>query len=172
MKISNVTLGEVSTRAPKALGMLYHDSMNQKTMTNRLPAGTYYVGDLCYVVRDDDWGDFCEGMYPEDGSERRGIFETAEGVNYANFGTKYGDGCYGDYQLRQYAVDSGTIGCIPVCALKEFDAEEIEHLGNVVEFPTAFEVGYDSESGTITFGHVDIITGDEYDYDYEEEDDE
>jgi hypothetical protein len=59
-----------------------------------------------------------------------------------------------------------------VCALKEFDAEKIGHLGNVVEFPTAFEVGYDSESGTITFGHVDIITGDEYDYDYEEEDDE
>jgi hypothetical protein len=143
--------------------------MNQTITTSRLPAGTYYVGDLCYVVRDDEWSDFCEDMFPDDDSMRCGIFETAEGVNYANFGTKYGDGCYGDRQLREYSVDSGTIGCIPVCALKEFDAEKIERLGNIVEFPTAFEVGYDEPTGTITFGHVDIVTGDMYGEDEEDE---
>lgn len=149
--------------------------MRKTTETNRLPAGTYYVGDLCYVVPDADWPEFCDRMFPGDDSYVIGVFENREGINYASFGTKYGDGCYGDYQLREYSVDSGTIGCIPVCALKEFDVEKIERLGNIVEFPTAFEIGYDEATGTITFGHVDIVTGDEYgedDDDNYEEDEE
>lgn len=127
----------------------------------KLPAGTYYVGDLCYVVNDDDWSDFCERSFPDSYTEVVGIFETFEGINYANFGTKYGDGGYADYNGRKYSVDSGSIGCIPVCALSdEFDSEASAKLGNIIDFPGAFEVGYDEETGTIIFGNVEIMTGD------------
>ena len=130
---------------------------------SKLPAGTYYVGDLCYVVNDDDWSDFCERSFPDSYTEVVGIFETFEGINYANFGTKYGDGGYADYNGRKYSVDSGSIGCIPVCALSdEFDSEASAKLGNIIDFPEAFEVGYDEETGTIIFGNVEIMTGDVY----------
>jgi len=129
----------------------------------KLPAGTYYVGDLCYVVNDDDWSDFCERSFPDSYTEVVGIFETFEGINYANFGTKYGDGGYADYNGRKYSVDSGSIGCIPVCALSDkCSSALIAHLGNIIDFPEAFEVGYDEETGTITFGDVEIMTGDVY----------
>jgi len=136
----------------------------------KLPAGTYYVGDLCYVVNDDDWSDFCERSFPDSCTEVVGIFETFEGINYANFGTKYGDGGYADYNGRKYSVDSGSIGCIPVCTLGDkCGFETIAGLGNIIDFPEAFEVGYDEETGTITFGDVEIMTGD-VDEDEEDED--
>lgn len=133
-----------------------------------LPAGTYYVGDLCYVVPDDDWFDFCDRMFPE-GRSVNGVKEMADGINYADFGTKYGDGYYHDNMGFSYAVDSGTIGCIPMCALpSDLDLNEVQRLGNIVSFDKAFEVNYDDETGTITFGHIDIVTGD---YELEEIDD-
>lgn len=144
-------------------------------MTNKLPAGTYYVGDLCYVVPDDDWLDFCDRMFP-DGHAVGGVKEMPDGINYADFCTKYGDGVYGDGFLGEYYVDSGSIGCIPVCALPaNFNRETAMRLGQIIDFKTAFEVGYDDETGTISFGEVHIVTGgtlgddDEEDYDYEED---
>lgn len=144
----------------------------------KLPAGTYYVGDICYVVDNEKWVNFCEDMFPsETFTQLDGIFETGEGINYANFGTKYGDGKYYDQLGRSYVVDSGTIGCIPVCALGEFNEEEARRLGNIIDFPTSFEVEYDDESGLISLGSVSILTGDypedeEDEYDYNSEDEE
>lgn len=134
----------------------------------KLPAGTYYVGDLCYVINDDDWSDFCNRSFPDDRTEVIGIFETYEGINYANFGTKYGDGEYTDYHGRRYTVDSGSIGCIPVCAMSDkYDLEKVKGLGNIISFDEAFEIGYDESTGTIQFGEVEIMTGE---YEEDEED--
>ena len=144
----------------------------------KLPAGTYYVGDLCYVVNDDDWSDFCERSFPDSYTEVVGIFETFEGINYANFGTKYGDGGYADYEGRLYLVDSGSIGCIPISAISDkYDEENIKRLGNFVSFDEPFDCEYDDETGTIRIGHIEIITGDypedeEDDYDHDSEDEE
>lgn len=145
--------------------------------TNMLPAGTYYVGDLCYVIPDDDWFEFCDRMFPE-GYPVGGVKEMPDGINYADFCTKYGDGVFGDYAGGAYMVDSGSIGCIPMCALpSDLSLDKIRHFGNVVSFDEAFEVEYDDVTGTITFGHIDIVTGgtlgeddDEEDYDYEDDD--
>lgn len=142
------------------------------TIFNRgkLPAGTYYVGDLCYVINDDDWSDFCDRSFPDAYTEVIGIQETNEGINYANFGTKYGDGVYTDYHGRRYAVDSGSIGCIPVCALGDkYDLEKVKSLGNIISFDEPFDVYYEESTGTIQFGEVEIMTG-EYE-EYEDEDD-
>lgn len=137
--------------------------------TTTLPAGLYYVGDLCYVVPDADWSDFCDRMFPGEHA-MGGVKEMPDGINYADFCTKYGDGVYGDGFLGEYYVDSGSIGCIPVCALPaDLDIDEAKRLGDIVDFPTAFEVGYDDETGTISFGDVRIVTGDVYDEDDEEE---
>ena len=141
--------------------------------TTTLPPGRYYVGDLCYVVPDDQWMDFVDRCFPDGNNMVNGVFETYEGINYANFSTKYGDGVFGDYFGPTYSVDSGSIGCIPLCALPaDLDLKEVLDLGNIVDFDEAFEVGYDDKTGTITFGHIDIVTGeddDEEDYDYEED---
>ena len=132
--------------------------------TTTLPPGRYYVGDLCYVVPDDQWMDFVDRCFPDGNNMVNGVFETYEGINYANFSTKYGDGVFGDYFGPTYSVDSGSIGCIPVCALPAaLDIDEAKRLGDIVDFPTAFEVGYDDETGTISFGDVRIVTGDVYD---------
>jgi hypothetical protein len=169
-----VTVGELSTRAPKPLRTLYSVYMTQMNkMTNKLPAGTYYVGDLCYVVPDDDWRKFCDRMFP-DGYPVGGVKEMADGIKYADFCTKYGDGVFGDYYAGgAYMVDSGSIGCIPMCALHpDLSHDEVRDFGNIVSFDEAFEVGYDDVTGTITFGDIHIVTGedDEEDYDCEEDD--
>jgi hypothetical protein len=142
-----------------------------------LPAGTYYVGDLCYVVPNENWGAYCDQSFPTDGSYHIGFFENYEGVGYATFGTMYGDGEYLDQFGRRYGVDSGSIGCIPTGALVEFNEEEARRLGNIIDFPTSFDCGYDDKTGTIRIGHIEIITGDypedeEDDYDYDSEDEE
>lgn len=156
----------------EALVRQFQETYAMKTTFNpgKLPAGTYYVGDLCYVIEDDEWDGFCDRSFPGFSEEVIGILETSEGVNYANFSTKYGDGGYRDAEGREYSVDSGCIGCIPVSAMsKDKSSEEIARLGNIISFDEEFEVGYDDETGVIRFGEVEIMTGD---YEDEEEEDE
>lgn len=161
--------------------MLYSTYMNNtQTIVHEglLPAGTYYVGDLCYVIADDDWMSYCEQSFPDDGHEHIGFFENYDGLGYATFGTKYGDGEYLDQFGRRYGVDSGSIGCIPISAVSgKYDEETIKKLGNFVSFDEPFDCEYDDETGTIRIGHVEIVTGDypedeEDDYGYDSEDEE
>ena len=55
-----------------------------------MPAGTYYVGDLCYVMSDEEWDQFCsitiEGMNCLEGE-----FTMPDGRRFATYGTAYGD---------------------------------------------------------------------------------
>lgn len=126
-----------------------------------MPAGRYYVGDLCYVMHP-QWDEFCDitiaGNNVEDGE-----FQLKNGVRFATFCTMYGDGSYEDQFGSSYPVDAGLIGCIRVEDIADETADL--NLGNVVEFEEDFEVS--SENGVIYFGHIAINTGDE-----EEEDDE
>ena len=62
----------------------------------------YYLGDPCYVIPDEEWGDFCSIMR-DDGEE----FEY-KGETCVVIGTG-GDGDFGGL-----SVDAGIIGCIPV----------------------------------------------------------
>lgn len=134
-----------------------------KVNSGALPAGRYFVGDLCYVVRGKDWDKLIKRLFPSRDKEVVGIFEDDDGINYAIFATAHGDGQYFDGNGRRYPVDSGSIGCIPECAITaKFNGDRLRELGNIIDFPSAFEVDTDLEAGTITFGHVTIETDADY----------
>ena len=76
---------------------------NDTTRTATMPAGRYWVGDLCYVLQD-AWGEtFRLGD---------GVHTLADGRLIAMFATTHGDGTYYDDDGNWYGVDSGTLGCI------------------------------------------------------------
>ena len=76
-----------------------------------MPAGKYYVGDLCYVMDNDEWRQVCartiQGEKIADGE-----FELPDGRRFAIYSTAYGDGGYYDQYGHTYSVDAGSIGCI------------------------------------------------------------
>ena len=134
-----------------------------------MPAGKYYVGDLCYVMSDNEWDQFCsitiKGNQCIDGE-----FEMPDGRKFATYGTAWGDGCYKDQFGNEYAVDAGLIGCIRVEDIRAEKYENIERLGAIHEFKTDFVTsggrGEANWGGVIQFGRVAIET----DPAYEEED--
>jgi hypothetical protein len=119
----------------------------------KMPAGTYYIGDLCYVMHD-VWDEFCD-ITIDGHSVLDGVFSLKSGIKFATFCTEYGDGCYTDRDGREYGVDAGLIGCIRVEDIAESEAENIRS-GNVVEFKHEFSVY--SDEGVIHFGDVAIDT--------------
>ena len=103
---------------------------------DHLPAGDYYIGDLCYVV--ENWEEYHKLFFPVEGGDQHvGVFTNSAGVKFANYGTAFGDGIYRDEEGNEYAVDSGSIGCIPIEAIQEPHA-----LGNIVNFPVDFDCEY------------------------------
>ncbi len=71
-----------------------------------LPAGTYYIGDLCYVLGDDVYDNifggtgYSPGIYSEKATRR--VFLVGH--------TAYGDGRYPGSDGNSFAVDAGIIG--------------------------------------------------------------
>jgi hypothetical protein len=119
-----------------------------------MPAGTYYVGDLCYVLND-EWSDFCDRTIV-DGRCLNGEIVLSNGVRVASYQTAYGDGLYNDIDGNKYAVDAGLIGCVKV---EDCDISNIRDLGHIVVFDTFFRTGV-TKGGTIWFGDkVEIETG-------------
>jgi len=135
-----------------------------------MPAGKYYVGDLCYVMHN-EWSEVCElTIIGHDILE--GEFNLKDGRRFAMFKTQWGDGTYEDIECRKYEVDAGLIGCI---LLKDIDLTTKENFlegGNVIEFTEPFECY--SDHGAIVIGHVSIETDPDVDsynedeYEYEE----
>jgi hypothetical protein len=120
-----------------------------------MPAGTYYVGDLCYVLND-EWSDFCDRTIV-DGRCLNGEIVLSNGVRVASYQTAYGDGLYNDADGKRYAVDAGLIGCVKV---EDCDISNIRDLGHIVVFDTFFRTGV-TQDGMIWFGDkVEICTGD------------
>lgn len=118
-----------------------------------MKAGTYYIGDSCYVLREDslegfDWvEDICN--YIED--QHFMVFNEHVVV----FGTMYGDGCYESNVGYTFPVDAGIIGCTP-CSLWKGIGEPSGCLK--VEFKEDFTC-YEN-SGTLVFGHIEVYTDD------------
>lgn len=128
-----------------------------------MPAGWYYIGDLCYVMHD-EWNEVCDLFFPpgpHDVPEVQGEFVLADGRRFASFGTAYGDGTYRSNIDTDHSVDSGSIGCILVSDIRDTTYGNIERLGAVVNFDQPFEVSKDA--GLLKFGHVMIETNAEYD---------
>lgn len=123
-------------------------------MIEKLKAGTYYVGDPCYVLRKEngfDWGEvldetnhFGHGDYFE--YRGHGLFTSRLG----------GDGEYKDQEGRLYSVDTSSIACIPVAMLGEKPELAAGH-AHVHEFTEDFEC-FDG-GDFIYIGHLRICTG-------------
>jgi hypothetical protein len=130
-----------------------------------MKAGTYYIGDLAYVMSD-RWDEFCE-LTCSGNNVLDGEFNLKDGTRFATFTTKYGDGTYKDEQGNEYPVDAGLIGCINV---KDIAPSEIENLssGRVIEFVNDFSTF--SAGGVIRFGSVCIDTDATEEFEEEEED--
>lgn len=139
-----------------------------------MKAGTYYVGDLCYILSEEngfDWGRVLDetgylGCYKPgtcerlDRDERTGYF-SYEGVKFFSSSTAYGDGSYRDEQGNEYDVDAGLIGCFPLDALPKGAAKAGTTAfrgGQVIEFERDFSCRVCDGNGTITIGHVRIDT--------------
>ena len=136
-----------------------------------MPAGKYYVGDLCYVMTDAEWDLLHPMLFPE---RQRTMVEGEHFVNgkkIAIYGTAFGDGTYTDQHVHGYDVDSGSIGCILVSDIDASEQENIVGSGNVHDFPSGFHTS--SDGSCLTFGHIEIETDeDEWPEDDEDEEEE
>jgi hypothetical protein len=125
-----------------------------------MPAGKYYIGDLCYVMTDAEWEEFC-GITIKGNKCIDGEFWLSDGRQFATYGTAYGDGVYYDEYGHSYSVDAGLIGCILISDIK-VDCENILDLGAIIEFDSSFATsggrGEKDWEGQIQFGHVIIET--------------
>lgn len=135
-----------------------------------MPAGRYWIGDLCYVLRE-EWNECCTLFFKDrtDHGCNEGGFTLADGRDFVMFNTAWGDGEYEDNYGKLYGVDAGAIGLIA------FEDGFDERLGNVYDFNNAFECRKESR-GRMVFGHITIDTdadtmsslGDLEDEDYDE----
>ena len=126
-----------------------------------MPAGTYYIGDLCYVMDDDEWDEFCS-LIIKGNQCLDGEFNMSDGRRFATYGTRWGDGLYRDQFKRDYSVDAGSIGCIKLSDIKAEKYDNIEELGNISEFGMDFTTsggrGNPDWDGVICIGGVKINT--------------
>ena len=134
-----------------------------------MPAGKYYIGDLCYVMTDAEWEEFCsitiDGQKVIDGE-----FQFKDGRRFATYGTAWGDGVYHDQYGYSYSVDAGLIGCIKVEDIRAEKYENLLDLGAIYDFSNSFVTsggrGDGDWEGTIQFGHVMIETNPVEEEDY------
>ena len=118
----------------------------------KLPAGTYFVGDPCYIVPENDWIPLLEAT---------DYFAAPATLRFRGYtvgasSTAYGDGTYHDQNGREYSVDAGLLGAVPVAYAK---TDAYWDGGHVVEFPHPFTISYDD--GVVVIGHIYINTDDD-----------
>ena len=83
--------------------------------TFKLPAGRYYIGDLCYAMKDEVYDDIWGRKFRRD----YGIYKNVHGAHFAMRGTEFGDGMFESDCGKKYPVDAGHIGiaheslCVP-----------------------------------------------------------
>ena len=128
-----------------------------------MPAGTYYIGDLCYVMHP-EWDEFCD-ITINDHECLDGEFNLKDGRRFATYGTAYGDGCYPTSIGARLGVDAGLIGCIKVEDIRDPSVTKLESYGTVVTFDRPFMT--QEVNGTIIFGNVEVYTGDSEEDDYD-----
>lgn len=137
-----------------------------------MPAGKYYVGDLCYVMHE-EWDEVCSLFFAgrTDHGCNQGEFNLKDGRRFVSYNTAWGDGTYCDQFGNRYGVDAGLIGCIRVEDIDMECGENFLRGGNIIDFPKDFNAYY--HEGKIYIGHLIVDTDPEFveeeDYEYEEE---
>jgi hypothetical protein len=107
----------------------------------KLPAGTYYIGDPCYVMSNKEWSDILKPFW-----ESEGELQKHNNHPYFMAGTAYGDGEYKDNHGDYYGVDAGLLGAIPAALCVEGKDNDYKY----IECPDGLEVKW-SKKSTFTF---------------------
>jgi hypothetical protein len=118
-----------------------------------VPIGQYVLGDPCYAVPYEDWDDLlasCNYYQNPIGYVARGFTHK---IPVLAFSTKWGDGCYAGSDGKEYPVDAGLIGLVPI----ELVEDLTEHQDNIVTFNKE-TVCSDNGDGKLRFGHIVIDT--------------
>ena len=82
-----------------------------------LDAGDYWLGDPCYVIRDEDWMPWLEAT---DYTTETNLIGEIPGTDHSavGFQTAFGDGIYpytvNGKEVFELGVDAGLIGFVPV----------------------------------------------------------
>jgi hypothetical protein len=120
-----------------------------------VPQGSYVIGDPCYAVPDKYWMPLLESCNYF--HSPIGWFSYTGYINDKNFvlafGTKWGDGSYRGTDGREYGVDAGLIGLVPLNVVEDLS----EHEGFIVTFDKD-TLCIDDGSGKLKFGHITIDT--------------
>lgn len=124
----------------------------------------FYVGDICYVLADNVYDD----VWGKNGYEDGEFTVPETGLKFAVAGTAWGDGYYQGSDGREYPVDAGVIGIVPLelvektCGLKNGSVHEC-----------AGEAIMEATDGKFTFTLPDrtIIEIDTAEYDDDNDDD-
>jgi len=131
-----------------------------ETTKGTLPAGKYWIGDLCYVMHA-LWNDVCSAIFAGKslhGGCNEGLINVKETVLWQH-STYDGDGWYAVHNntlksahtpKNGFDVDSGLIGIVPAELLAKY-ANKLDQpeLGMSVTFVAPVECTY--EDGTYTF---------------------
>jgi hypothetical protein len=131
----------------------------------KMPAGDYYIGDLCYVMKD-EWDECCSLFFDgrTDHGCNEGQFTLKDGRRFVNFNTAYGDGEYETTTIHKIGVDSGSIGCILVSDIRGMERANILKMGIIYNFESDFGTSTDGEN--LRFGPVTVFTGNHEEDDY------
>lgn len=133
--------------------------------------GKYYIGDPCYVIKEyDEWNNLLKETNFFDEEKEHSY----RGLPMLASRTAYGDGCYEDNKGREYSVDAGLLGIIPLAAI---DKNVLTSEENIIDFKKDFIVTIDD--GIFEFDNIVIDTREHDDDDcnqfltsYDEEDDQ
>src|SRR5574343_1456005 len=98
--------------------------------TELLPAGTYYIGDPCYVLHN-EWGEICDVICSREFKERDWVLVLADGRKVAMAHTEYGDGEYWDREGNAYGVDAGLLGAIKLSDIDLTNTANLVDCGHV-----------------------------------------
>jgi hypothetical protein len=142
---------------------------SKKFYTFTVPAGRYYIGDPCYAIEGNHWSKWLTnaGLYTNPDMLTGNIVDSFDAHA---FSTAYGDGTFYDQEGREYGVDAGLIGLVPISYL-EANNVKVEKYWTFVTFDRPTECS--SFKGTLSFGDIVINTDwDEEEEEEEEEDDD
>lgn len=127
-------------------------------LDGEFPAGDYYIGDLCYILKDefDDLYDIIvvSGVY-----DQEQVLIKNHNILLSFSNTSYGDGEYLDNRKRKYSVDAGIIG---ICSLENEELRNIakdecsNNNAHIIHFDKPFTVCY--YDGLFIFDNIEIDT--------------
>lgn len=134
---------------------------------NTLPAGTYYVGDLCYVLSDYDYDEIVCTFEYDDGN-----VYIVNGYTFAWSNTAYGDGVYRDSKRNKYPVDAGLIGILRVDdhpellddLLKHNQDDDSFYKHNLFTFNKEFTIEFDNGVFNVNGNIINTRDEDEENY--------